>query len=579
MSVAVSGRAVLIRRVGGEAVGGPSTISSTASFEVPGDLQPVGSDAPDVSLSATGPGVRPGHDVLLMTEGTYPLYKGGVSQWCDSLIRGLPGVRFHVVAFVGSTDVSPEYTPPSNVVSLDVVPLWSVRELIELRRDISWRGLRRARRVTSEAVIGRDLVPSFSSFVDGIVHDDGAAQMAPAALTMYRFFGEHDFDTSMRSRALWEAFCGVMSRGLPRLAADRGYPAPELNLADLTTAMMLLYRWMMPLAVPVPDVDVAHATSGGLSVLTAVVAKLDMGAAFLLTEHGIYLRERYLVSFDESPWQKFFSLAFARRITELSYLFADQISPGSKFNERWEVGNGAQPAAVRTIYNGVEPGDFNPVDRPSGQALVVSWVGRITPVKDLVTLLHAAAIVHGRRDEVRFRLYGTAPGGDEVYLAECLAVRDELGLEGCVTFEGYVASVEAAFNEGDIAVICSVTEGFPYSVIEAMLCARPVVGTAVGGIPEALAGGGGITVPPRNPAALAEGLLRVIEMPESERLAMGQAARDRAAGEFSLAQSLEAYEHSYSRLTSQSRRVRERDGRAGDQPGSERGEGASSPRP
>ena len=62
--------------------------------------------------------------IALMTEGTYPFAFGGVSVWCDQLIRGMPGYDFHVVALVGTAAEPAVWALPGNVVSLVKLPLW-----------------------------------------------------------------------------------------------------------------------------------------------------------------------------------------------------------------------------------------------------------------------------------------------------------------------------------------------------------------------------------------------------------------------------------------------------------------------
>ena len=62
--------------------------------------------------------------IALMTEGTYPFAFGGVSVWCDQLIRGMPGYEFHVVALVATAAEPAVWALPDNVVSLVKMPLW-----------------------------------------------------------------------------------------------------------------------------------------------------------------------------------------------------------------------------------------------------------------------------------------------------------------------------------------------------------------------------------------------------------------------------------------------------------------------
>src|SRR5713226_8970822 len=63
-------------------------------------------------------------NVALMTEGTYPHQFGGVSVWCDQLIRGMPGYDFRLVALVATDAEQVAWTLPDNVRSMVTVPLW-----------------------------------------------------------------------------------------------------------------------------------------------------------------------------------------------------------------------------------------------------------------------------------------------------------------------------------------------------------------------------------------------------------------------------------------------------------------------
>ncbi|GAA4676763.1 hypothetical protein GCM10023215_06450 [Pseudonocardia yuanmonensis] len=63
--------------------------------------------------------------VCLITEGTYPVHPGGVSDWCDQLVRGLPEVEFSVVALTGSGREPARYASPSNLVAVERVGLWA----------------------------------------------------------------------------------------------------------------------------------------------------------------------------------------------------------------------------------------------------------------------------------------------------------------------------------------------------------------------------------------------------------------------------------------------------------------------
>lgn len=103
--------------------------------------------------------------------------------------------------------------------------------------------------------------------------------------------------------------------------------------------------------------------------------------------------------------------------------------------------------------------------------------------------------------------------------------RDSLDLGGVVTFEGRVGHPVTAFLRGQLSVLSSITEGFPYSVLESMSCGIPVVGTEVGGVPEAIADTG-LVVPPHDPEAMASAIIHLLTH-DDERRRMRLAARAR----------------------------------------------------
>ncbi|HBX69080.1 MAG TPA: glycosyltransferase, partial [Chloroflexi bacterium] len=461
--------------------------------------------------------------------GTYPHYTGGVSNWCDMLVCGLPAVRFNLVSLVGDPSAKPVFELPENVSGLITVPLWGTGEVLELQRNLHLHQvLQRKHSATKNAI--NSFLPSWQRFINmlwqGTVHPE---KMGQTLQEMATYFSTYDYDTTMRSAPVWDCFMEETRSGYPLLLEAYGL-ADEASLLDATDAMRLLYRWLTVLTVDLPQVDIIHAAAAGLCSLPGILARQAHGTTFLLTEHGIYLRERLLAltRLETSLFDQIFQARFDQMITETSYYYADQIAPGSNFNHRWELHNGAQAERIHTIYNGPDPKMFTPATapRPEGTPPTIVWLGRIDPLKDLLTLIRAAAIVHDALPEVRFVLYGKAPKGNEEYYETCLALCAELDLKETVIFAGFAVSAEAAYNEGDFVVLSSISEGFPYSVVEAMMCGRTVVGTTVGGVSEALEGCG-ILVEPRNPEAMANACLYLLRNPDLIKT-MGQEARTKA---------------------------------------------------
>jgi len=497
------------------------------------------------TTSATDP-VR----VLLITEGTYPFHWGGVSTWAHLLLRDLTDVDFTLLSIVTNPRLKPQFELPPSVRRFIPVPLWGICNVLETWRGMSLVNIFRRKRQTTEAIAASLFVPLFQPFLQAIFGGSFEPETLGRVIhQMYRYFLAYDFDATLRSQAVWNCFVDTAQHHFPPLAAAHGYPNAEFILSDLTSGMKWLYHWLFPLAKPLPQVDVVHAAMVGLSTLVAVAVQREYDAGYFLTEHGIYLRETYLAeaSASDSLFLKLFKVRFARCMTALSYALADQISPCCDYNQRWELKNGAPADRLKTIYYGVDPTVFTPAGKIIGEPPVVVWVGRINPLKDLETLLRAAALVHQVRPDIQFKLFGNAAPEDEAYSKAMGHLHNELGLGDAVVFCGFAATPETAFNQGDIIVMSSISEALPFSILEAMLCGKPIVSTAVGGVLEEIEGCG-IAVEPRNPHEMAEAILKLMNDPVY-CAALGRAARERSAGQFGLHQSSNAHRSSYLRLS------------------------------
>lgn len=488
-------------------------------------------------------------DVALLTEGTYPHQFGGVSVWCDQLVRGLTDYDFHITALVATGTEKPVWTLPDNVFSVTCVPMWGAPPA----------GYRPAKRVSAE------FRPLLTELVDVLTEPTaegndrfdkvirGLAEYAPhgdlagglgseeAVLLLAESWHDRYRRSPKDGRSPVEA---------KRSIADELRNLPVMpTLADAVTAMQLIEHSLRPLSHPPVRADVLHSVSNGMGALPALTAKWRYGTPMIVTEHGIYLREQYLHA-RSGPYRwpvKSLFLTFLRRLCALGYQEAEIITPGNVYNKRWEERLGADPNKIRTVYNGVDPSDFPPVvgepDAPT-----VSWVGRVDPIKDLETLLHSFVIVHERMPTARLRMFGSSPKGREFYLERCKELAAELGIASVATFEGRVENIRDAYEAGHVVALCSVSEGFPYSVIEAMTCGRPCVATDVGGVTEAV-GDTGIVVPPRNPEELAEACLALLQ-DDDRRHRLGAAARNRALSLFTVDRAISTFDEIYGFLGS-----------------------------
>lgn len=197
---------------------------------------------------------------------------------------------------------------------------------------------------------------------------------------------------------------------------------------------------------------------------------------------------------------------------------------------------------ITVIHNSYTNDEAPPTARSDGQP-IVGFVGRLVDQKGCETLIRAIPDVRRAHPSARFVLVGDGPlkGALE-------ALSRTLGVTESVDFVGYQAEPSAYMARMDVVVIPSIYDPFPLVTVEAMELGRPVVASAVGGIPEAVVDGRtGFLVPPRNPKALATAVSRILDDP-ALAARLGEAARARAISEFSPEVSAAKYADLYRRL-------------------------------
>ena len=497
--------------------------------------------------------------VTLTAEGTYPHQFGGVSVWCDQLVRSLPGYDFEVVALVATGAEPVQWKLPANVTGLTAIPLWG-----SAPRKALWGsppGKRNRARGRDVPAPVRDLIAALLAAPSPGWRDGPAltgAELGPVLRELTEFARHHSLTAALSSDGAARLLCASWRDRWPVMPSTCGAPPPTLH--DAVTALRLTEHALRPLSCPPARADLTHVVTNGLGALPALTAKWRHGVPLVVSEHGVFMREQYH-HLRQPPfgWPvKELYLRFLAQVCALGYREAELVIPGNAYNRRWEAQLGASPSRVRTVYNGVDPDDF-PLIATEPVGPVISWVGRIDPIKDLETLLRAHALVVRQLPGAKLRIFGSAARGQEPYLRRCTELADTLGLGGAVTFEGRVEKVTDAYAAGTIVVLCSISEGFPYSLIEAMTCGRACVATDVGGVGEALADGAGLVVPPRDPAALADGCLKLLRDP-ARRQAIGDAARRRALEHFTVARSIASFDQIYTSLTAAGRPPAGRDG-------------------
>jgi len=463
------------------------------------------------------------------------------------LCTELSDVDYVLYVLTGLPEVSVHYELPASIREIVHVPLWGTQDPFEYA--FAHDGLRdvlRRRRRTTRGIIERTFLPLFARLLGALRDGDGSVKTGGVLHAMWRYFHRHDWNRTWRSPSVWESF---VANALHRDVNDRELlPHEQPRAEDLTMSLRCLRNLLLPLAGAVPRADVVHSTVAGSASLPGILAKHEHGTPFVLTEHGVLVRERYMsMAADElSHHTSRFLARLSVLLARLSYSHADAIAPVAEFNQRWEIALGADPDRIETIYNGIDTAVYRPRPKPSSRSRpTVVAAARVFPLKDIETMIGAAAVAREALPEVQFVVYGSVEA-DPCYVARCRALIAKLGLENTFELAGMHSNSAEIYLEGDISVLSSISEGVPYAVLESLSCGRPVVATDVGGVSEILQGYGTL-VPPRDPRRLGEAVVALL-VDDARRMELGRQGREWVLKRFQTEQTVDAYRRLYGRL-------------------------------
>lgn len=200
----------------------------------------------------------------------------------------------------------------------------------------------------------------------------------------------------------------------------------------------------------------------------------------------------------------------------------------------------ARRSRIVRVYNGASAVEGSSAALRDDTAFTVLFVGRIAAVKNLETLVQAAAVARMRVPHVRVWIVGD---GAERKRLEVLAI--ELGVQDAITFWGQQLDTVRFFNAANAVVMSSVSEGLPMSLLQGMSLGLPSVVTAVGGMKEIIdLSRGGIAVPVGDPQSLGEAIIRLAENPEL-RSELGASAKAAYQQHFTLRSMQQGYDALY----------------------------------
>lgn len=326
---------------------------------------------------------------------------------------------------------------------------------------------------------------------------------------------------------------------LPALR-ERGIDARFLGLDDTRLAPDPFYRELEATGVPFRRLPCPRDLDAGLARAVVRAARAERPA--LVHTHLVHgdlygaiaavtCRARLVsTKHNDDPFRAG-AFRFAERALTMRASRVITITDAlRRFNE---ARVGLPAAKLVTVHYGLDAppaawADTTPLALPDGARLLVA-VARLDRQKGLDVAVRMLAQVRERHPGVVLAVLGEGPER-----AALTALATELGVADALLLPGRVGDVAAVLRQAELVVHPARWEGFGLALLEAMLCERPLVASAVSSIPEIVADGQtGLLVPPDDPSALAAATLRLLDDPGLARQ-MGAAGARRARSAFSV---------------------------------------------
>lgn len=429
----------------------------------------------------------------MILEGSYPYVHGGVSSWMHQYIQAIPEVEFVLwcICAKSSQKGHYKYELPDNVVEVHEIALDDALRLKMDKKSAKNLKLTSNQEEQLQRLFGSQKLnwdPVFEVFYDQKIN--------PVSLLMSPLF----VDLLMKN-------------------CKEQYPYIAFVDYFHTVRSMLLPELYL-LTQQIPVADIYHATATGYSGLLGSLAKWKTGKPFIVTEHGIYTREReeelmrarWVLPYFRQQWIDLFY-----SFSDCAYTHADRITALFEDANRMQEELGADANKLSVISNGIHYERFIKIKDKNPDGYVdIGAVVRIAKIKDIKNMIYGFAEMKPTFEKARLHIMGDVD--DKEYFTECKQLIKQLDVKDII-FTGVVNVVEY-MEKIDFTILTSISEGQPLSVLESFAARRPCVTTDVGcckellfGVGEDKEGAAGILVPPMHKDRLAEAMLHLCRNP------------------------------------------------------------------
>ena len=236
------------------------------------------------------------------------------------------------------------------------------------------------------------------------------------------------------------------------------------------------------LNTPVPEADIYHTLSTGYAGILGSMAKVLYGKPLLLSEHGIYTREReeeiiradWVKGIYKDLWIQHF-----QKYSSCCYQYADKVTALFKEAANLQIEFGCRKEKIQIIRNGIALSKYEDLaeKEPDDPHINVGAILRIAQIKDVKTLI--SSFVAAKKLVPELKLWIMGPDGeDKEYADECRELVRLYDAEDIV-FTGRIM-VKDYIKKMDMLVLTSISEGQPLVILEGFVARRPFICTNVG---------------------------------------------------------------------------------------------------
>jgi glycosyltransferase involved in cell wall biosynthesis len=415
-------------------------------------------------------------DIGLLLEGTFPYVAGGVSSWVNQMIRGFPDVRFAVV-FIGSLEEEygdAKYELPENVVHFERHYLYAKRRAPEIKK------------VEGDPAMFAVVEEMHRYFRAPHAHGEGRALFERLAPELAG--GKLNHEDFLYSHRSWE----FISAQYREFSSD-----PSFVDYFWTVRTMHGPVWILAdIAKNLIPCKAYHTVSTGYAGLLGALLKYRTGKELILSEHGIYTKERRIDLFN-AHWIPDNRVIFQRDPTEIAYFrqmwmrffegigkicydASDAIIALYEGNRLRQIEDGADAAKTTNIPNGIDVERYASLraQRPQATPPVLALIGRVVPIKDIMTFVRAMRTVVNRMPQAEAWIIGPEDE-DPDYAQECHNLAVGLGIADKVKFLGFQSLADVLPQIG-VVTLSSISEALPLVLLEGFAAGVPAVATDVG---------------------------------------------------------------------------------------------------